>query len=67
MATTKIAMQIKHEETLKYDGVFITLASFRIEMAFLKVLGKITAESDGPYILEECVISINLLNLWIYP
>ena len=51
-------MQIQHEETPKYDGVFITLGSFHIEMAFFKVSGKIIAESGGPYILEECVISI---------
>ena len=58
LAIAKIAMQIQHEETPKYDGVFIVLGSFQIEMAFFKVLGKIIAESGGPYILEECGISI---------
>ena len=61
LATAKIAMQIKHEETLKYDGVFIALGSFHIEMVFFKVLGKLIAESEGPYILKECVISIKSL------
>ena len=48
LAIAKIAMQIQHEETPKYDGVFIALGSFHIEMAFFKVLGKIIAESGGP-------------------
>ena len=58
LAIAKIVMQIQHEETPKYDGVFIALESFHIEMAFFKVLGKIIAESGGPHILEECGISI---------
>ena len=58
LAIAKVAMQIQHEETPKYDGVFIVLGSFHIEMAFFKALGKIIAESGGPYILEECGISI---------
>ena len=62
LATAKIAMQIQHEETPKYDDVFIALASFHIKMTFFKALGKITDESGGPYILKECGISIKLIN-----
>ena len=58
LAIAKIAMQIQYEETPKYNDVFIALGSFYSEMAFFEVLQKIIAESGGPYILEECGISI---------
>ena len=58
LAIAKTAMQIQHEETPKYDSLFIALGSFHIEMAFFKLLGIMIAESGGPYILKECGISI---------
>ena len=58
LAIAKIVMQIQHEETPKYDSVFIALGSFHIELAFFKVLGKIIVESRGPYIIEACGICI---------
>ena len=58
LAIAKIGMHIQHKETPKYDGAFIAVGSFQIEMTFFKALGKIKDESGGPYILEECGISI---------
>ena len=58
MAIAKIAIQLQHEKTAKYDGVFTAVGSFHIEIAFFKALGKITDESGRPYILEECGLSI---------
>ena len=57
----KIAMQIQHEKNQKYDGAFIALGYFHIEMAFFKVLVKKIAQSGGPYILKQCGISIKSL------
>ena len=58
MVIAKIAMQLQHEKTPKYDGVFTAVGSFHTEIAFFEALGKITDESGGPYILEECGLSI---------
>ena len=66
-AISKFAMQIQHEETPKYDGVLITLGSLHIVMTFFKALGKITDESAGPYILEECGISIKSIGYPLNP
>ena len=60
LAIAKIAMQMQHEENPKYDGVFIALGSF------FKVLGKIIAECEEPYILEECGISIKSFVLGLH-
>ena len=58
LGIAKIAMQIQNQ---KYDGAFIALGYFHIEMAFFKVLVKIIAQSGGPYILKQCGISIKSL------
>ena len=56
MVIAKIAMQLQHEKTPKYDGVFTAVGSFHTGIAFFEALGKITDESGGPYILEEWFI-----------
>ena len=58
MAIAKIVMQIQHEQTPKYDSVFIALRSSHFEMAFVKATGKITAQSGGSYILKASGIFI---------
>ena len=40
LAIAKIVMQIQHNETPKYDRVFIALGYFHVEMAFFKSVGK---------------------------
>ena len=56
LAIAKLAMQIQAEEKPTFDKIFISLGSFHLEMAFCSALGKITEESGGPHILDECNI-----------
>ena len=63
LAIAKIVMQIQHEETPKYDSVFIALGSFHIEITFFKPLGKVTYKSGGQNNLEECWIFVKSFHL----
>ena len=53
LAIAKIAMQIQKQESPKYDRLFVTLGPFHMELAFFKAIGKVIAESGGPYVLQE--------------
>ena len=57
LAIAKIAMQIQKESPV-YDNTFIAPGSFHIEMAYFKALGKMISESGGPFLLQECQVSI---------
>ena len=58
LAIAKIAMQIQKQESPVYDNMFNALGSFHIEKAYFKALGKIMSESGGPFLLQECQVSI---------
>ena len=58
-AISKIAMQVQKEESRVYDNIFTVLGSFHIEMTYFKALGKITSESGGSFLLQECQVSIS--------
>ena len=40
MTIAKIAMQIQHEESPKFDNIFINLGAFHMEMALFNAIGK---------------------------
>ena len=58
LAIAKIVMQIQKEEFPVYDNILIALGSFHIEMAYFRAHGKITSQSGGPFLLQECQLSI---------
>ena len=58
LAIVKIAMQIQKEESPVYGNIFVSLGSFHIEMAYFKAVGKIISQSGGPFLLQECQVSI---------
>ena len=58
LAIAKIAMQIQKEESPVYGNIFVSLGSFHIEMAYFKAVGKIISQSGGPFLLQECQVSI---------
>ena len=49
----KPALQIQATEKPKFDGVFIMLGTFHIEMAFFKAVGKLISDSGGTNMLTE--------------
>ena len=58
LAITKIAMQIQKEESPVNHNIVMALGSFHIEMTYFQALGKIISESGGPFLLQECQVSI---------
>ena len=53
LAIAKMAWKIQQEEKPIYNKVFVTLGSFHVEMAFHSAIGKLIAESGGPFVLNE--------------
>ena len=60
LAIAKIAIQIKKEESLVYSNIFIALCLFHVGRANFNGFNKIISESEGPYQLQECQVSIKL-------
>ena len=53
LALAQIAFFIQSKEKPKLYTLFIQLGTFHIERSFFKALGKLIAESGGPYVLTK--------------
>ena len=56
LAIAKLALQIQAEESPEFDNIFVTLGSFRIEIAFLNAFGKIVSKSGALHLLNESLV-----------
>ena len=56
LAIAKMALQIQHEESPKFDILFVNLAAFHIELSFFHAIATFIGESGWPYILIEAEI-----------
>ena len=56
LAIAKLALQIQAEESPEFDNIFVTLGSFRIEVAFLSAFGKIVSKPGALHLLNESLV-----------
>ena len=56
LAIAKLDLQIQAEESPEFDNIFVTLGSFRIELAFFNACGKIITESGALHFLNENLV-----------
>ena len=56
LAITEIALQLREEESPKFDNVFVVLGGFQIKIAFFAIFEIYIADFGDPDILNECHI-----------
>ena len=56
LAIAKLTLQAQVEKSPEFDNIFVTLGSFRIELAFFSACGKVISESGALHVLNEGLV-----------
>ena len=62
LTIAKIALQVQGEEKPTFDRIFTSLGSFHIEMTFFSAIGKVIAESGGPFFYKSYKFFMTTVN-----